>query len=103
MEDGRKNNGGHSTKGKAGRPSKVDEEKANYLFVTALKQIYKKDQPDDAKIEFIKDLAEGQRGQIFIAEHVFGKAKDVVENRNFNTELTKEEAEILKGVFLKAY
>jgi len=25
--DGRKNNGGHSTKGKAGRPSKTDEQK----------------------------------------------------------------------------
>lgn len=27
MSDGRRNNGGHSTKGKAGRPSKLDEEK----------------------------------------------------------------------------
>jgi len=27
MADGRRNNGGHSTKGKAGRPSKADEQK----------------------------------------------------------------------------
>lgn len=27
MADGRKNNGGHSTKGKAGRPSKAEEQK----------------------------------------------------------------------------
>jgi hypothetical protein len=27
MSDGRKNNGGHSTKGKAGRPPKADEQK----------------------------------------------------------------------------
>ena len=47
----------------AGRKSKSDEEKVNNLFVSALKQIYKKNDDDDAKIDFIKELAESQRGK----------------------------------------
>ena len=72
----------------AGRPKKVDEEKANTLFNTALRELYNKDKDDDAKVAFIKELLESQRGQIFIAEHVFGKAKDIVDTthtvNNFN-------------------
>ena len=60
----------------AGRPTKVDEEKANELMIRALKEIYSKDKDDDAKVSFIKDLASGTRGQIFIAEHLFGKPKE---------------------------
>lgn len=77
MEDGRKNNGGHKN---AGRKSKAEEEKVNSLLVKALKQFYNKDEDEEAKIEFIKSsLLESQRGQIFIAEHLFGKAKDIVD------------------------
>ena len=72
----------------AGRKSVADEEKVNTLFVSALKQLFKKDKEDEAKIEFIKELAESQRGQIFIAEHVFGKPKETVDTthtiNNFN-------------------
>jgi hypothetical protein len=60
----------------AGRKSKADEEKANELMLTALKQIYKKDSDDDAKVSFIISLVETPRGQIFIAEHLFGKPKE---------------------------
>lgn len=66
----------------AGRKSKADEEKVNNLFVTALKQLYKKDDDDEAKIDFIKELADSQRGQIFIAEHIFGKPKDTVDTNH---------------------
>tara|TARA_R110002051_G_scaffold320008_1_gene404746 strand:+ start:68 stop:352 length:285 start_codon:yes stop_codon:yes gene_type:complete len=66
----------------AGRKSKADEEKVNNLFVNALKQLYNKDDDDEAKIDFIKELAESQRGQIFIAEHVFGKPKDTVDTKH---------------------
>lgn len=63
-----------------GRPPKVDEEKANNLFVTALKQLYDKETDDEAKIEFIRNtLLESQRGQLFIAEHIFGKPKETIE------------------------
>lgn len=75
--DRRKFNGGHST---AGRKSIEDKAKANELFLSALNVIYKKDTADDDKIAFIVDLLGCQRGQIFVAEHLFGKAAEMVEN-----------------------
>mgnify|MGYP006440234567 CR=1 FL=1 len=74
----------------AGRKPIAEEEKANTVFINALKSIHDKEQDDEAKLEFIKDLYESQRGQIFIAEHLFGKAPDTVnqntkhEGINFN-------------------
>ena len=62
----------------AGRPSKVDEEKRNELFARALKDFYKKDTDDEAKIALVKGLLDTQRGQIFVAEHVFGKPDEKV-------------------------
>lgn len=76
--DNRKNNGGK--RDGAGRKPKADEEKVNYIFLTALKQLHNKDTDDDAKIQFVKDLYDSQRGQIFIAEHLFGKPKEVKHN-----------------------
>ena len=76
MEDKRKNNGGHTT---AGRKTKVEEAKVNTLFVQALKVLYKQDTEESSKVAFIVDLLDSQRGQIFVAEHLFGKAKDTVE------------------------
>lgn len=64
----------------AGRKPVAEEKKVNSLFTQALKELYKVDVDDEAKVMFIKDkLLESQRGQIFVAEHVFGKAKEVVE------------------------
>lgn len=84
--DKRKDNGGKREG--AGRKSKADEEKVNEIFITALKEIYEKDTPNEAKIAFVKELAESQRGQIFIAEHLFGKPKEIVHTThtldNFN-------------------
>jgi len=77
MEDKRKNNGGHKT---AGRKPKVEEQKVNNIFLQALKELYNKDTDDDAKIIFVKDtLLSSQRGQLFVAEHIFGKPKDIIE------------------------
>ena len=83
MEDKRKNNGGHKT---AGRKPKADEEKVNNIFLSALKELYKKDTDDEAKKAFVKDtLMESQRGQLFIAEHIFGKPEEKVNNtHSFN-------------------
>lgn len=69
----------------AGRKSKADEQKVNTLFTTALKRLYKKDdegdlEAEEAKLRFIQELAASQRGQIFIAEHLFGKPKEIVHN-----------------------
>jgi hypothetical protein len=77
MEDKRKNNGGHKT---AGRKPKVEEQKVNNIFIQALKELYNKDTEDETKIAFVKNtLMESQRGQLFIAEHIFGKPKEIVE------------------------
>ncbi len=64
----------------AGRKSVAEEQKVNNLFITALKELYDKDSEDEAKIHFIKNtLLESQRGQLFVAEHVFGKPKETIE------------------------
>ena len=57
----------------SGRKPKADEEKANALFLRALKTIYGKDNDDDAKEAFIISLEATPRGKMFIAEHLFGK------------------------------
>ena len=63
-----------------GRPTKVDEQKVNTLFVNALKELYNTETDDEAKKTFVKNtLMDSQRGQIFIAEHIFGKPKETVE------------------------
>jgi hypothetical protein len=63
-----------------GRPTKVDEQKVNTIFVNALKELYNTETDDEAKKTFVKNtLMDSQRGQIFIAEHIFGKPKETVE------------------------
>lgn len=65
----------------AGRKSKADEAKVNLIFVNALKKLYGVTEPDEAKEKFINEtLMESQRGQIFIAEHIFGKPKETIDN-----------------------
>jgi hypothetical protein len=77
MEDKRKNNGGHKT---AGRKPKVEEEKVNTIFLKALGELYNKETEEETKIAFVKNtLMESQRGQLFIAEHIFGKPKETIE------------------------
>ena len=104
MEDKRKNNGGNKN---AGRKSKADEEKANIIMLNALKQIYDKDTEEEAKIEFIKkSLMESQRGQLFIAEHIFGKAPQEIKQTNLNidaSELTEEEIKKINESLNNAY
>lgn len=90
-----------------GRPPKVEEEKVNNLFVNALKQLYNKETDDEAKIDFIKNtLLESQRGQLFVAEHIFGKAPQEIKQTNFNIEakdLDDEEIKRIKDALDNAY
>lgn len=87
MFDKRKNNGGHSTKGFAGRKSLADELKSKEIMVNALKTLYRTDIDDKAKELFVrKVLMENQRGQLFIASHIFGKPKETVEATHSTTE-----------------
>jgi len=104
MEDKRKNNGGHKN---AGKKSIVDEEKVNNLFITALKELYKKETDDEAKVHFIKnDLMSSQRGQLFIAEHIFGKAPQEIKQTNLNIdakELNDEEIKKIQNALEGSY
>jgi hypothetical protein len=63
----------------AGRKSVASEQRVNDIFLSALKSLKSVDTDEEAKIEFAKDLYTSQRGQIFIAEHLFGKPKETVE------------------------
>ena len=68
-----------------GRPPKADEDKVNIIFINALKELYKKETEEEAKINFVKVLLDSQRGQLFIAEHLFGKPKEIIDqNVNLN-------------------
>jgi hypothetical protein len=75
-----------------GRPPKADEEKVNNIMLTALKELYNVETDEEAKITFIKDtLLDSQRGQLFIAEHIFGKPKETIETtHNINNFDIKE-------------
>lgn len=100
------NKRGGARKG-AGRKSVADEEKVNNLFTTALKELYSTDSDEEAKISFIKDtLMDSQRGQLFIAEHIFGKAPQEIKQTNLNIEakdLTEEEIKRINDALENAY
>ena len=91
----------------AGRKSVAEEQKVNNLFITALKELYDKETEDEAKIHFIKNtLLESQRGQLFVAEHIFGKAPQEIKQTNFNIEakdLDDEEIKRIKDALDNAY
>jgi len=80
--DGRKNNGGAREGG--GRPPKRDEEKQKSIFEAALKRITGVDETDESKVAFLEMFAIEKEGKKFIAEHVFGKAPQVVDNKVTN-------------------
>lgn len=103
MEEQKKRGGARPN---AGRKSVAEEQKVNNIMISALKEFYKKDTDDDAKKELVKTLLDSQRGQIFVSEHIFGKAKERVENVNINIEqedLTKSEIELIKESLKDAY
>ena len=62
-----------------GRPPKVEEEKVNNIFLKALSELYSTVTEDETKISFVQELMQSQRGQLFIAEHIFGKPKETIE------------------------
>lgn len=64
----------------AGRKSKVEEDKVTEIFLSALKGVYNTNEDFETKVEFVKDLQGTQRGQIFIAEHLFGKPKEIIQH-----------------------
>lgn len=79
MADGRRNNGGHSTKGKAGRPSKADELKIKKLTDPHIEKAIK---------TVIEIMANGDKSSDRLAaakvilEYNWGKPSQMVYNDN---------------------
>jgi hypothetical protein len=63
----------------AGRKPVAEEKKVTELIVKALKGYHSVDTDEEAKLKFIADLYSTQRGQIFLAEHLFGKPKETID------------------------
>ena len=80
MEKDNKNHGG-ARKG-AGRPTKNNEDKQNSLFLKAIKKITNEENDDDAQVQYIVELAESERGRIWIADKYFGKPEAKVNHNN---------------------
>jgi hypothetical protein len=66
----------------AGAPRKSETEQSNLIFITALKEIKKRSRcVEMLEKEFAKELLTFER-EMFIAEHLFGKPVQVVEQTN---------------------
>lgn len=63
----------------AGRKPVAEEKKVTELIVKALKGYHSVETDEEAKLKFINDLYSTQRGQIFLAEHLFGKPKETID------------------------
>lgn len=90
----------------AGRKTKAEELQANTVMLNALKVIYGSDEDEKTKHIFIKDLYETERGKMFIAEHLFGKAPQEVKNTNLNidaSDMTPEEIKEISEELENAY
>ena len=73
--DGRKNNGGHSTKGYAGRPPKEDEDRIRGLCISAMESIYGS---EEKAFEHIADLSRESFPHLkLLLEYAYGKPKDI--------------------------
>lgn len=88
--EGQKNKHGGARKG-AGAPIKAEQLKTNTIFISAIKEVHNIDSDDEARIHFAKDLLTFERGKMFIAEHLYGKPKEVIETtHNVNDFSIKE-------------
>jgi len=90
--DGRINNGGHSTKGFAGRKPKEDENRIRTLSINALKSIYGS---EEKAFEFIADLSKESFPHLkLLLEYAYGKPRitqEIIEQREQPLHYTKEE------------
>ena len=72
--DGRSKNGGHSTKGRAGRPPKVTEKKLRGIAVNAIKKVYGNE--DKLWLEVAKQAKESFPHMKMLLEFMYGKPKE---------------------------
>lgn len=81
----------------AGAKRKADIEKANEVFLSMIKSVHSVETDEEAKQELAKKLYSFERGQMFIAEHIFGKPKETIETtHNLNNFDIKEMFQIDK-------
>lgn len=74
-KDGRSNNGGHSTKGRAGRPPKVTEKKLRAISLAAIRKEFGSE--DKMWREVAKKAKEGSFPHLQkILEYTYGKPKE---------------------------
>ena len=72
----------------AGAPTKAEVLHTNFIILKAVKELNGIDNDDDdARIAFAKDLLTFERGKMFVAEHLFGKPVQVID-QNSNVNLT---------------
>ena len=88
----------------AGRKFKADELKTTNIFLTMIKEVKNVETDDDARIELARELFTFERGKMFIAEHVFGKPKEIIENINIDAgKLTEEEVKKINDALQQSY
>ena len=82
------NNNSHGgARTNSGRKKKPHKELVNTIISSALSEIHNTETDIETKKEFIKELHTSQRGQLFLAEHLFGKPTTRVESLNLNFEV----------------
>lgn len=84
MEEKSDKDGRGGSRPNAGRKTKADEEKTNEIFLAMIKNVKNVKTDDEARIELAKELFLFERGCMFIAEHVFGKPKELIEQINID-------------------
>ncbi len=72
--DGRSKNGGHSTKGRAGRPSKITERKLRSFALGAIRKAYGSE--DKMWLEVAKQAKESFPHMKMLLEFTYGKPKE---------------------------
>jgi len=88
----------------AGAKRKADIEKANEVFLSMIKSVHSVDTDEEAKQELAKTLYSFERGKMFIAEHIFGKPKETIENINIDAgKLTDEEIKKINDNIERTY
>jgi hypothetical protein len=81
----------------SGAKRKADVEKANEVFLSMIKSVHDVETDEEAKQQLAKTLYSFERGQMFIAEHIFGKPKETIETtHNLNNFDIKEMFQIDK-------
>jgi len=88
----------------SGRKPRAEELKSNNIFLTMIKDLKGVETDEEARLEIARELFTFERGKMFIAEHVFGKPKEIIENINIDAgKLTEEEVKKINDALQQSY